>query len=410
MALSLKESIYVGLSDFWSRKIRACITILSIMLGTMSIIVVQSLVKGVQESTLQWMMERGGLTRIDVAWNWEYDNPHNLRRYLTLREVNLLTSLIPEAEYVSPQLSTWRGIVTRGENRFRSIIQGVLADYTKIEEWEVTEGRFLTGIDINRMNDVIVIGSTMRDELFGSRQALGEYVTYEGRRLKVIGIMERRFMDSSLNVGMGGNVLEWMNRISLIPLSTMINKLSADDQIYNVVVKAAAVEEATELKEKVESILLNLRRGEPVFRVTSAKESADAMGEGTAVFQLVFIIISLISLLVGGIVIMNIMMATVHERTREIGIRMAVGARRFDIFLQFIIQTLLVTISGGILGIIVGLSILDIVSSYIGIGMTGGTAMVIVSLIVVAILGLVFGIYPAIKASNLDPVKCLAYE
>ncbi|MBW6516209.1 MAG: ABC transporter permease [Candidatus Cloacimonetes bacterium] len=408
MALSFKESLFVGLSDFWSRKIRAIITIFSIVLGTMSIIVVQSLVKGVQESTLAWMMERGGLTRIDVIRNWEYNNPRNLPTYLTLREFNQLRSLIPEAEYVTPHLFTW-GLITFEKDFYRGSVSGVIPEYPKIEEWNVSEGRFISNIDINYMNDVIVLGSTVKEQLFGNRQAIGQYLTYQGRRLQVIGVMERRYFQPQTSVGTD-NFLEYLNRRAFVPISTMINKLSADDRIENITIKAYNVDDTIELKEKVETILLGLRSNEPVFFVSSAKEGADMMAGGSAIFSMIFFVISLISLLVGGIVIMNIMMATVRERTREIGIRMAVGARRIDIFMQFIIQTLIITTSGGVIGILIGLSILDIIGGYLGVQMTGGTSMVILSLIITAILGLTFGIFPAIKASNLDPVKCLSYE
>ena len=408
MALSLKESIFVGLSDFWSRKVRALITIFSIVLGTMSIIVVQSLVKGVQESTMQWMMERGGLTRIDVNRNWEYNNPRNLPAYLTYREYQQLRSLIPEAEYVTPHLFTW-GLISFDKNFFRGSVAGVIPEYPKIEEWDLSEGRFISPIDISNMNDVIVLGSTVKDQLFGNRKTTGQYVTFQGRRLQVIGIMERRYFQPQTSVGTD-NMLEWLNRRAFVPISTMINKLSAEDRIENITIKAVNVDETVELREKVESILRSMRSNEPVFSTSSAKESADQMAGGTMIFRVIFLVISMISLLVGGIVIMNIMMATVHERTREIGIRMAVGARRFDIFFQFIIQTLIITTSGGMIGIALGLSILDFVGDYIGVNMSGGTSMVVISLIITAILGLTFGIYPAIKASNLDPVKCLTYE
>lgn len=409
MALSLKESLFVGFSDFWSRKVRAFITIFAIILGTMSIIVVQSLVKGVQDSTIAWMEERGGMTRIDVNTNYQYDNPRQLNAFLTYREFKLLRSLLPEAEYVTPRTFSWHGRIGFEQNEVYSNVNGVLPDYYNIEEWDVAEGRFISNVDLNSMNDVIVIGSTIRQDLFGNRQALGQYITFQDRRYQIIGVMERRFFRSGVSIGTD-NMMEYLNRYSFMPFTTALSKTSTKDEIYSTIVKAASVDQTVELREKIESILLNLRRGEPVFLVTSAKETADQMAGGTVVFRLVFTIISLISLFVGGIVIMNIMMATVHERTREIGVRMAVGARRFDIFMQFMIQTLLITISGGILGIILGLSILDYVGNYIGVAMTGGITMVVVSLCIAAFLGLAFGIFPAVKASNLDPVKCLSYE
>lgn len=407
MALSLKETLVVGFSDFWSRKVRSIVTIFSIILGTMSIIVVQSLVKGVQDSTLFWMMERGGLTRINIERNWQYDNPRNLPNYLTFREFTLIQRLVPEAEYSSPAMQSWGSRISYNDKSITSHVNSVLPDYPKIEEWDVAEGRFISQIDINRMNDVVVIGSTIREELFGNRRAIGEYITSQGRRLQVIGVMERKFYYTQNHWG-SDNLLEYQNRFIFLPITTSINKLAMQDRIWSASFKSPDLDKTVELREKLSSIMLNLRSGEPVFEVTSAKETAENIAEGSAVFGVVFFIISMISLFVGGIVIMNIMMATVQERTREIGIRMAVGAHRYDIFMQFIIQTLIVTIAGGIIGILAGFSVLGFVSGFIGIAMSGGISMVIVSLIIVTILGLVFGIFPAIKASNLDPVKCLS--
>jgi putative ABC transport system permease protein len=153
-----------------------------------------------------------------------------------------------------------------------------------------------------------------------------------------------------------------------------------------------------------------MRQGEPVFRIESAQERADEIQGDTETFRMIFFLISMISLLVGGIVIMNIMMATIQERTREIGIRITVGARRRDIFTQFLVQTVLVTSLGGVLGVVLGVSILDIVGGYLGMELTAGLDMVLIAIGVSAGVGLIFGISPAIKASKLDPVEALRYE
>jgi putative ABC transport system permease protein len=408
MPLSIKENVVVSLSDFWSRKIRVIVTIISIILGTMSIIVVQSLVKGVQDQTMAWMMERGGMTRIDVSRNWEFSNPKNLDTFLTLREFNQLRELLPEAEYITPQLISWSRINFQ-RNQFWGSIAGVTPEFINIEEWKVDRGRFIYEIDVDSMNDVIVIGSTMARELFENRNPVGQYLTFQNRRLMVVGVLARRHLENMGNIG-SDNMLEYHNRRAYVPITTMIRKLSVEDKIEHITIKAADVGRTTELRDKTEDILLSLRQREPVFSVTSAIEQADQMAQGTKVFQIVFSVVSMISLLVAGIVIMNIMMASIQERTREIGIRMAVGASRFDIFMQFVIQTLIITLMGGILGVVAGTSILKLVSDYLSIKMTGSLTMVLVSLAIAGSVGLVFGIFPAVKASNLDPVKCLAYE
>ncbi|MCD4795633.1 MAG: ABC transporter permease [Candidatus Cloacimonetes bacterium] len=407
MAISLKESIIVGFSDFWSRKIRSIVTIIGIVLGTMSIIVVLALMKGINKKTLEWMMERGGLSKIDIYPDWNYDNKTDAKKYFDLKELKLIRSLIPEAKYFNPQIRHWVRH-SYEDKEYRASVFGVLPDFSKIEEWSAESGRFINEFDINQSNDVIVIGTKIREELFGNKDPIGEFITVHGRRLQVIGIMRHRFMKNS---GIGGeNALGYLNRRSFIPLSTMIHKGTGEDNIRSFSVKAQNAESAPELREKLESIILNLRHGAPVFKVESAQERAGEMAESQKTFQMIFFIISTISLLVGGIVIANIMLATIQERTREIGIRLAVGARRRDIFLQFLVQTILVTTIGGIFGIILGLSLLDIVSKYLEFELIASIEMILIALTVSAGVGFLSGIIPAIVASKLNPVETLRYE
>jgi len=278
-----------------------------------------------------------------------------------------------------------------------------------VGEWDADVGRFISEFDIGQSNDVVVIGTEIKKELFGNKKAIGEFITVHTRRLQVIGVMAHRFMKNTGPVG-NENGLAYLNRRAFVPLSTMIHKGTGEDNIGSFIVKAQSAESAPALKEKLESIILNLRQGKPVFRIESAQEEAEEMAENQKTFQTIFFVISIISLLVGGIVIANIMLATIQERTREIGIRIAVGARRIDIFIQFLVQTIVVTIIGGILGIIVGLSLLDIVSKFIEIKLIAGPEMIVIALVVSAGIGLLSGIIPAIIASKMDPVEALRYE
>ncbi len=408
MAISLKENITVGFSDFWSRKVRSIISVMGIVLGTMSIIVVLALVKGINNQTMKWMMERGGLSKITVRRNWEYKNPEHVRNYFTWKELKLIRSLIPEAKYFNPQQRQWVRHSYEDKD-YRTSIHGVVPDFSKIEEWDVQEGRFISEFDVEQSNDVVVIGTKVKEELFGNKKAVGKVITVKERRLKIIGIMAFRYMKNSGAIG-NDNALSYLNRRTFVPLTTMIHKGSGSDNISSFTLKVKDVEDATALREKLNNIILNLRRGLPVFKVESAKEEAEEMAENQKMFQTIFYIISVISLLVGAIVIANIMLATIQERTREIGIRLTVGARRRDIFIQFLVQTILVTTVGGILGTVVGLSLLDIVSKFLGIELIAGIAMIFVALVVSAGVGFVSGIIPAIIASKLDPVEALRYE
>ncbi|MCF7911736.1 MAG: ABC transporter permease [Candidatus Cloacimonetes bacterium] len=408
MAISLKESIQVGLSDFWSRKIRSLVTVLGIVLGTMSVIVVLAMVNGINQQTLSWMMERGGLAKITVHRNWEYDGDGNERDYFTLKELFHIRELLPEAQFFNPETNDW-GRITYKDKFYRNRVQGVVPDYQYIEEWTADRGRFISEFDIDQNNDVIVIGSTIKNELFANNDPIGEFVTFNNRRLKVIGVMKHRYLKNNFNVG-NDNSLDYLNRRSFVPISTMVNKITGKDVINSLTLKAKSPEAAPDLADKLENILLNIRHGENIFNIESAQEEAQEIERNAQTFRMVFFLISIISLLVAGIVIINIMLATIQERTREIGIRLAVGARRFDLFIQFLVQTILVTFIGGVIGVATGFSILNIVSRYLEFQLIAYPGMVIAAIAVSVGVGFLSGIIPAIKAANLNPVTALRYE
>ncbi|MFO7895563.1 MAG: ABC transporter permease [Candidatus Cloacimonadales bacterium] len=406
MAISIRENLVVGFSDFWSRKVRSLIVILGIVLGTMSIIVVTSIINGINKQTMAWMMERGGLAKISVQRNWEYDSNDNDKRFFDLKEFNQISSLIPEAKYISPEMRRYVNFSYQQKSG-RYSIYGTTPDFTGIEEWQVAEGRFINNFDLKQNIDVIVLGSQIKEDLFGSRNAIGELVTVYNRRMRVIGLMEHRFMKGNM---MQDNALSYLNRRAFIPLSTMINKGAGDDRIFTINIKAEDAAAAPALGEKLEDIVLNMRFGKPVFQVRTAAEEAAEMKKSTGVFQLVFTLISAISLFVGAIVISNIMLATIKERTREIGIRIAIGARRRDVFFQFLVQTVLVAVIGGILGVVTGVSLLNLFSGFLDMELFATTATIIMALLSSAFVGLLAGVIPAIIASRLDPIKALRYE
>jgi putative ABC transport system permease protein len=372
----------------------------------MSIIVILAIVNGMNKATLDWMNERGGMRRMDVRRDWHFTNTLNLPITFTMREFDLIKELMPEVEAINATIQQMGMLSQNGNSTFARVV-GTFEAYQIVNEWTVSEGRFLSHFDYRESNDVIVLGTTLQNELFGGRDAIGQLVTFQGRRLTVIGIMEHRSMPGDM---WNENPLEWMNRFSFIPMSTMINKLGASDAIEGISIRALDENQPIVIKPIIEDILLNLRRGQPVFTVDSFVEQLEDAQETTRMFRIVFFFISAISLLVGGIVIMNIMLATIHERTREIGIRLAVGARQFDVFVQFLIQTVVVTFIGGVLGVLTAIAILDYVSDYLNLTAMLDVEMIIVALSVAVIVGLFFGIYPAIKASKLDPVKALRVE
>lgn len=409
MAISLRDSIENGFADIWTRKIRSIVTVIGIILGVMSIMVVLAIVNGMNASTMQWMNERGGLNKIEVHRNWGIDRSQWYKSYFTMNELKLIRSMIPEAKAFNPTLDEHQIKIGRGELYYTSDLMGVLPDLTIVEEWKVANGRFLNDYDVNNNNNVIVLGSTIKDELFANRNAIGEYVTLNGQSMMVIGIMEKKEWKQGSQASTE-NVLEYMNKRAFIPITTMLHKVSPELKIDQFDVKTYNPSQAVALRVKLNNIILNLRNGDKVFEVSSAKEEMDQMKKNSMIFTVIFVLIAVISLLVGGIVIMNIMLASIQERTREIGVRLAIGARRIDIFVQFLVQTILITTLGGVIGIILGYAILDAVAGYLKMEVIASVQMIWTALIVSIGVGLVFGITPAIKASNLNPVNALRNE
>ena len=411
MAIPIAESLKLGFADIMMRKVRSIVTVIGIILGVMCIMVVLAIVNGMNESTMSWMEERGGLNKIEVEQNWFYDFSKGGDPSFSLKEIRYLQSLIPEAEAFNPTVQQWEAVINKGDIRYSTSLRGVMPDFVKVEQWDIAKGRFIKDLDIDQHSNVIVIGSTVAKEFFGNNDPLGQIISVSNQQFIVVGVMAERFMQAQgAQLGMGENALEYLNRRCFIPISTMISKVNPGSKISSIDIRAKSPEEAKELRRKVENIVLNLKNGKHLFQVTSAKEQLDTMQANAKIFEAIFVLIAVISLLVGGIVIMNIMLASIRERTREIGVRIAVGARRRDIFIQFLVQTVLITALGGILGILLGFAILDKVGSYLQIKVLASVQMIWVALLVSIGVGLIFGVGPAIRAARLDPVIALREE
>ena len=411
MAIPIAESLKLGIADILMRKVRSIVTVIGIILGVMCIMVVLAIVNGMNKSTMSWMEERGGLSKIEVEQNWQYDFSKGGDPSFTLKEIRYLQSLLPEAEAFNPSVQEWEAIITKVDIRYSTSLRGVMPDFVKVEQWDIAKGRFIKDMDIDLHSNVVVVGSTVAKEFFGNSEPLGQIMSIGNQQFTVVGVMSERFMQSQGGqIGMGDNALEYLNQRCFIPISTMISKVNPISKISSIDIRAKSPEEAKELRRKVENIVLNLKNGKRLFQVTSAKEQMDTMQANAKIMEAIFILIAVISLLVGGIVIMNIMLASIRERTREIGVRIAVGARSRDIFLQFLVQTILITSLGGVLGILFGFAILDKVGSYLQIEVLASVQMIWVALLVSIGVGLIFGVGPAIRASRLDPVIALREE
>jgi putative ABC transport system permease protein len=288
-------------------------------------------------------------------------------------------------------------------------IQGTSPAYEAMYDFHAAEGRFLTADDLAQSNKVVVLGSTRREEIFGGRPAVGSTLTIAGSAYTVVGVMERKeFYFRNTHNG-----LEWMNRQIFIPITTMINRLSGDRQTQRIAYMNLLVRERglmNEAEGEITRILTRAHGGVADFEIQNRAERMRQQEEQGRIYDITFLVCGAISLLVGGIVIMNILLASFNERVREVGTRKAIGATGLNIMAQFLVESVVVTILGGLLGVALGAGFTQVMSSLIDQPVVLTMKNAVTGLSFAVAVGIFFGFYPAIKAARLNPIEALRYE
>ncbi len=408
--MSIFYNIRLGVVDMIHNVGRTLITMLGVILGTMSIIAVLALVEGGREQSLRWLEERGGVLKlsIDTKWTFDLDERSQIRdQRLMLKDMRLIRNYFPDLLNFSPESSKWLQMKYKNKN-FSTRVNGVFPSYQEAENFSIGEGRFISEFDIDQASRVIAIGVRVKDALFGKENALGKNITINNNQFKVIGIMEEKKME--ISGWSGHNPMDWLNRQSFIPLTTMLKKLFPDEPIDEINFQVASSEMVKPTQERLNQFLKAMRRGEEIFEVRANSDRLENIQKNSNDTQLILMIVGGISLIVGGIVITNISLASVKERLREIGVRMAVGAKRKDILVQFLIQTTFMSLIGGIFGVLMGLSLLQALEKFLSSPTAANPKMIIIALILSVGVGFIAGFFPAMQASRSDPIKILRYE
>jgi putative ABC transport system permease protein len=318
----------------------------------------------------------------------------------------------PSVEAVAPELST-SGQVVAGRNNTSTQIVGVTPEYESVRNFSVSSGQFISPGHVDDNSQVAVLGAGVAETLFGLRDPVGATVRINGRQFQVIGVLESK----------GGGFLGILDDQVLVPITTAYYRLSSQRttqgsiSVNTINVQTDSVDMMDAAVQEVATVLRLRHRiiGEDDFTVTSQQETIETLRETTNSFVIFLGAIASISLLVGGIGIMNIMLVSVTERTREIGIRKAMGAKRRDILFQFVSEATLLSLGGGGAGVLLGVALSWLLN---GRGLPGGqptqTAfsgdIAVLALVVSAAIGLFFGIYPAMRAARLHPIEALRYE
>ena len=388
------NSIQMAFKSILGNKMRSFLTMLGIIIGVASVVVLVSIGQGANQSVSD-SIQKMGTNLLSVNINMRRNNP------ITLQRVNEMRSLEGVAQ-ASP-FSMSSGTLKAGLQQYEdgSII-ATTPGYDVIRNYSLALGRFLTEPDVNNRSFVAVLGQEAAEELFGSIHAVGETFTWKGYPFTVVGILNE--IGTSM-AGSGDNLI-------LIPY-TVGERLFQRKGINSVYVSATSAEEVDVAQESLTSYMDALMVGassSTTYRIYNQTTALETLTSATNTLTLMLGGIAAISLLVGGIGIMNIMLVSVSERTREIGIRKAIGATRGNILSQFLVEALVVSLIGGLLGLGISVLATHLLSPVLGMTLTISPFIAAVAVVFSLTIGIVFGLYPANKASKLLPVLALRHE
>jgi putative ABC transport system permease protein len=405
--LQLKNILKTAFKSIFKNRMRSLLTSLGIIIGVSAVIVMVVIGEGSQKQIEEGIQSlgtnlivvfpgasrSGGVSRGAGSFNrFTFDDVEKIEREATLLNA------------VSPVVRTGGQIIGGGKNWFTTVF-GVSPGYFEIRNWEMDSGEFFGARDLRAKKKVALLGKTVADELFPDQDPIGEKIRIRSVPFTVIGVLKSKGQS-----GMGND----QDDVILAPATTVFYRLKGGRYVDMINASAVSVERIDAAQQEMRTILREAHRLSPGddddFTISNQAEISEAASETSRIMTLLLGSIAGVSLVVGGIGIMNIMLVSVTERTREIGIRLSVGARSIDVLIQFLTEAVILSLSGGILGIFLSFVISVILNRFTELVAVVNPEIIIISTLFSAAVGIFFGFYPARKAAQLNPIDALRYE
>lgn len=397
----------IALKALANNKFRSFLSMLGIIIGVAAVIIMMSIGQGSKESVRREISKMGtNLINIRPGAQMMGGVRQDPSAMQTLKVADY-EAILQNRKFVtnvSPEV-TASGQAIYGANNTTTTVYGESPEYLDIKQWEIAEGDVFTDEDIRKSAKVCLIGKTIADNLFGEGVSpIDKVIRFKSIPMRVVGVLESKGYN---NWGMD------QDNVIIAPYTTVMKRLLAQTYFQSINASAVSEELSDEAIDELTTILRQTHKlketDDDDFTIRSQQEMMETMSSTLDTITLILVVAAAFSLLVAGIGIMNIMLVSVTERTREIGLRMSVGARGFDISNQFLIESVMISISGGIIGVIIGW-LGTILCSKMGLPASIPLWSIVVSFIVCTFIGVVFGYFPARKAANLDPIEAIRYE
>ncbi|MCL2493669.1 MAG: ABC transporter permease [Clostridiales bacterium] len=387
----LKQSVKMAVSSIITNKTRSLLTMLGIVIGIVAVVVLISMVSSATNSIMGDLYSLGA-DKLNVTILSQQGPP------LTVQEVSGYASKYSSVAYASPMARQSASAKTLTKTADASV-WGVTPSYQQIEDLSVQSGRFLKSPDVDNNSAVAVIGSGLADSLFATTDAVGKTFFIGGRSFRVIGVLD----------DIPQTLLGPSNDMAVIPY-TLAERIFSLNGVTAFIVKASSADVVTAAQEEINQELLNHYRNKNAFSILNQSALLSSLDSITSTLSYMLGGIAAISLLVGGIGIMNIMLVSVTERTREIGIRKAIGATRRQILSQFLVESLVISTLGGLFGLLLSWGILSLLSYMMNSSYAMSPGAAVLAVVFSMGIGLVFGINPANKAAKMPPIVALRTE